>query len=452
MTEAQPGPSWVRVALWAVVCVVVCAWMLPVQVRSLRPGPDHTTDFFQDWAAARYFFEGRSIYADQEPATLRYFGRPIRKDSPRDTFNQFNAHPPPAVLLVLPFGRLDYPTAQLVWTSLWLLLLPAAVWLALDAAEVRPRLWTLLIWLPLLTWCMPLQGEVFQGQLNRVILLLVVLAWVLERGGRPWLAGACIGAAASIKVLPAFLFLYFLCRGRWRALAGGLLAALALNAVAASVFGVGAYEEYVGRVVPLTAERYRDDAMNVSLTAFWTRLFDPVRGGAEPMVASHGLFVALRLASQAAVILAAAWAAWKARSEAARDHAYAAAVAGALLVSPITWAPYFLLLLPAGVLLWRDLPAGSWRRVLFLACLCDLWLSDLLVFTFQGRQAHLHVARPWESLTYVSAATYAVAGFFVLGVMESRRAEARAPAPERPEPTREELEPAGTAMPRAGQT
>lgn len=450
MKQEQPKPPLVRVVLWAACCVVICAWTLPGHVRSLRPGPDEVSDFFQDWASVQYFSRGLSIYANQEEEVVRYLERPILKDSPRATFNEFNAHPPASLLLVLPFASLDYPTAQLVWTSLWLLTLPVVVWVVLRETAVTPRPYTLLIWLPLLTLCSPLQMEVFQGQLNRAILLLVVLAWACERNGRPWLAGALLGVAGSIKVLPVLLFLYFLCRRRWQALASGLLTALVLNCLAAAVFGFAAYQDYFSHVIPHVAERYRDHLMNASLVAFWTRLFDPVLGGAIPVVASHRLYVALSMLSRGAVVLAAAWVAWRARGTAARDHAFAACVAAALLVSPITWSPYFMLLLPGGVLLWRDLPASSWKRPLFLACLIYLWICDLLLLIILGRQSYLHVARPWESLTFLAHPTYALLGFFVLGVIESHRATARASAAEGS--TKVAAEPQGTVVPQVGET
>ncbi len=60
----------------------------------------------------------------------------------------------------------------------------------------------------------PLRGGLDLGQVNMVLIGLVVLDCLLPR--TPWPRGALVGLAAAIKLTPAVFVLFFLCRGRWR--------------------------------------------------------------------------------------------------------------------------------------------------------------------------------------------------------------------------------------------
>lgn len=83
------------------------------------------------------------------------------------------------------------------------------------------------------------------GQVNLILTALVMAAfWALaERPGArgQWLAGACLGVACMIKLYPAVLAWSFVARRQWRGLAG-MAAALALTGAFGVAFGGGADE------------------------------------------------------------------------------------------------------------------------------------------------------------------------------------------------------------------
>jgi hypothetical protein len=65
------------------------------------------------------------------------------------------------------------------------------------------------------------------GQVNLLVLFLIVAAWLLASRGQEWSAGVPLGLAALIKVLPAGLLVLFLLQRRWRvAVAAGATCAL----------------------------------------------------------------------------------------------------------------------------------------------------------------------------------------------------------------------------------
>ncbi|MGW4354471.1 glycosyltransferase 87 family protein [Nocardia sp. NPDC004582] len=99
-------------------------------------------------------------------------------------------------------------------------LLAASVWAALALLGFR-RDRRLLIVVPaataLLLWCEPTRQTIGIGQVNLLLLLLVLADLALPDSSR-W-KGALTGIAAGIKLTPAFFILYLLVTGRFRAAA-----------------------------------------------------------------------------------------------------------------------------------------------------------------------------------------------------------------------------------------
>src|SRR5262249_11951472 len=136
--------------------------------------------------------------------------------SPGGHFNEVNAHPPTAVLLALPFGWIDYRTAHLVWNILCVALLIVSIQLMIRQLSIRFHALDLLWLVPLLLLCTPFLLHLYLGQLNLLLLALIVATWSAERSDRPILAGFFLGTATAIKLFPGLLLLYFVLQRRWR--------------------------------------------------------------------------------------------------------------------------------------------------------------------------------------------------------------------------------------------
>ncbi|MFJ8492866.1 glycosyltransferase 87 family protein [Streptomyces sp. NPDC094038] len=210
----------------------------------------------------------------------------------------------------------------------------------------------------------PLRDTFSFGQVNLILLALVLADCCLLRSGRGRWAGAGIGLAAAIKLTPA-LFIFMLLIGRkWRA--AGIATAVALAAT-----GLAAWADP-------RASRF-----------YWTQaLWDTSRVGRLDYVSNQSLQgVLARLGHPdkplwAIVVLLtlAVWA-WRTRKAvAASDWTAAFALTGlaACLVSPITWVHHLVWVLPSFVLLAR---AGHPRIAGALyAVMCTsvvwLWFDD----------------------------------------------------------------------------
>ncbi|GEC05392.1 hypothetical protein SSP24_30470 [Streptomyces spinoverrucosus] len=210
----------------------------------------------------------------------------------------------------------------------------------------------------------PLRDTFSFGQVNVLLLALVLVdAWLLATGRGRW-AGIGIGLAAAIKLTPALFIGLLLLGRRWRA-------ATVATGVAAGATGLAA-------VVTPEASRF-----------YWTHaMWDTTRVGRLDYVSNQslqGILARLDIESRAVwavtvLLVLGVWA-WRARKAVAAGDWYAAfALTGltACLVSPITWVHHLVWLLPAFVVLVR---AGQPRIAAVLyAVLCTsvvwLWFDD----------------------------------------------------------------------------
>ncbi len=164
---------------------------------------------------------GLPVYTHHATSIPRHLGVPFDAASGIN----YNAHPPTSVLLALPLARLDYPDAVLAWNTISLVAFLISLGIVAVALPV-PRSLFLPV-LALLTFCHPLYGSVYQGQLTLILVLLVTLTWALDRSGRPNAAGIVLGTAAAIKLFPAYLVVYFAARGQLRPLLAAVLSVIA---------------------------------------------------------------------------------------------------------------------------------------------------------------------------------------------------------------------------------
>jgi hypothetical protein len=111
------------------------------------------------------------------------------------------------------------------------------------------------------------------------------------------------------------------------------------------------------------------------------------------------------------------------------DMIFGLTVLGMLLVSPITWDHYLLLLpLPIAVT-WARLPRGGIGREMLLLLLAILWLQPrfvvehglILLGTLKAQSLYQDlVVGPLETVTALSVQTYALVGLFVLALLSVR--------------------------------
>jgi hypothetical protein len=172
------------------------------------------------------------------------------------------------------------------------------------------------------------------GTVNPFLLLAVAVAWRYRE--RAWAVAVAVGVAVELKVFLLPLLAWLLLAGRYRA-------ALATTAVTALLAGAGWLAGPLGPVgyVRLLGELSgHEDAQGSSLQAV-------LRGhGLGPTAATAGAVLA------GAGLLAAAWWGWRRGGD--ERLPFGTALVVCLLLSPIVWMHYFLLLAAVPLLVAAD--------------------------------------------------------------------------------------------------
>lgn len=314
-----------------------------------------TVPLLRDWFDLR-------VYHGAVDAWVHHDGRLYDYRVPGTTYGF--TYPPFAAVAMLPMALLGLHTA----IAVGLLLNLAA--LALVVRLLTGRAWRRLGWYGCalgacaLALFEPLRDTLSFGQVNLLLLALVLVDARLLTTGRGRLAGVGIGLAAAVKLTPALFIALLLVTRRWRAAAVATVVALAATGFAALV-------------APDASRFYWTDAM-----------WDTTRVGRLDYVSNQSLQgILARLGETDRAVWAVAvlptlcaWAVRARRAAAAQDWPGAFALTGltACLVSPITWVHHLVWLLPSFAVLLR---AGHPRIAGALyAAMCTsvvwLWFDD----------------------------------------------------------------------------
>jgi alpha-1,2-mannosyltransferase len=124
-------------------------------------------------------------------------------------------YPPIAAVLFTPFTLVPYVVASAVLTLLSIAVLALVVVVVLRSLDVRPTYVLVAAVLPVALLLEPVRVTLYFGQVNILLMALVVMD-CLVRTPR-WPRGVLVGLAAAVKLTPAAFVLFFLLRGDRRA-------------------------------------------------------------------------------------------------------------------------------------------------------------------------------------------------------------------------------------------
>ncbi|MBZ4419754.1 DUF2029 domain-containing protein [Myxococcus sp. RHST-1-4] len=213
MNVASPGPSldastsdkWARWFWWLVLAV------LAVAAVAVGQHPRRGVDFRVYLTAAERFLEGTDLYRVSD-GTMPFKYAPITAP------------------LFIPFTVLPARAAVALWNlgsivALWLVA-RLTTRAAPGPTEATPWAWgpglATFALLPAFTF------ELFYGQVDAVLLLLVVLSTLGAERGHVWRPGAAFAVAVLLKPPAALVGLFFLWRRHWRVIGATAAFGLAL--------------------------------------------------------------------------------------------------------------------------------------------------------------------------------------------------------------------------------
>jgi hypothetical protein len=299
-TARRPRPLDPRSLAWQVALIVPALVLLVVAVRTAY-GPRDFYDFHIFWNAGRDVLAGRTPYPHATFAALRH----------QDQF----VYPAPAAVAMAPLALLPLYAAATVFMCLNLLAIPLALWL-LGVRDWRCHA---------LTVCSiaTLQGVVM-GQLSPLLLLAAAAAWRWR--DRRW-AAVAVAAAVAVKLFLAPLIVWLWTTGRrgTAALAAGLtVAAMAIGWAAIGLKGLTGYPHLLS-VVSGIEQRFGYSAVALGSSV-----------GLPASVARGAAFAVTAALCAVACFVA--------RRPDGDRRAFSLAVVATLVLSPIVWLSYFVLL------------------------------------------------------------------------------------------------------------
>ncbi len=239
-------------ALRALLLLALAAALLRLAILALgfaRYGLQ--VDFSAYYTAAEAALAGLSPYTNQvghQP--------PIWDGLCFTTFSRF-LYPPPSLLPFLGLAMLPYAAAKLLWTALLLGLASGAVVLGARLAGVPLRTRAVALVALGLAVCWPLLLSLERGQIDVVVLVLLLGALWASRTQARWLAGILWALAIVFKPHTLLALPFLLLRRQW-AVAGSALAALALAVGLSSLVAPAVAHEYLDTVA-LRLARHGDD-------------------------------------------------------------------------------------------------------------------------------------------------------------------------------------------------
>ncbi len=269
--------------------------------------------------------------------------------------------------------------------------------------------------------CYPVLEHLNQGQLGLFLSVLLLLAWACWRNGRPRVAGVLIGISVAIKLFPVFLLAWFAWRRRWDVVIAGLVSVVVVTGVTASIVGTQAYADYFLVVVPRVSW-FRVGWNNVSILGFFSRLFDPLPHHpdnlwwhTEAIVQSKSAMLLGWAMAVSLLVTTLAWATRALTDQTEQDFGFGLAMVSMVLLSPVAWEHYLVLMLLPLALVWKNLPKSDaiGRKIAFLTVVALMWTSVRGVrwlFDLEGQ-----LAEPSDVILIHSSQFYALIGLFGLG-------------------------------------
>jgi hypothetical protein len=317
---------------------------------SLAPPGVYMKDFIQEYLLGRAAREGVNPYSPLPVLADQFIGSLDNLIFPHPT-----PHPPPVILLSLPFAFFSYQTAALLWLIFEILCLGLSRYIIAATLGKRVPLWLIIFILILIVGWRPVVDGLVVGQLMSLLLLLLCATWALLRVGYWKTAAACLGAAAALKLVVWPVALLLLFYRRWQALIVLAFVFVAANLLAGLIIDLEVLIFYYTSVGAGVEAMYRSHEDNFSIWSIGWRLFDGVGstavhanntiiGGiqAPPLIYWPEIAPYVSLALLILFLLLIAAIVWRAKT---LDAAFAVLVGAAVIANPIAWSHYLILLI-----------------------------------------------------------------------------------------------------------
>jgi hypothetical protein len=290
--------------------------------------------------------------------------------------------------LFIPLSYFSYPTAQFIWFLLSHLFFIATILIFLSMVPKLLRNMAGLLFLGFSSCFYPIVRTLTAGQLNFLILFLIVLFWKYSLSQKKNWAGFFLGIATFIKIFPGFFILYFLCRKEYRVALSAIVTVVFISFVTILCFGITSFTDYFSIVKAMSyghsvwsdvGEPFYVAPANQSFHALISRLMmkNPItQCWFDAPVLAKGISIFFSIS----IIISTLFLAWKSDiiTNSPRDKIlFCLALLCSLLVPSLFWDHYLVLVLFIPIVLFvyhAETQTFSIGRIIFLSVLL-LWFA-----------------------------------------------------------------------------
>ncbi|MFN7971889.1 MAG: glycosyltransferase family 87 protein [Acidobacteriota bacterium] len=163
-------------------------------------------------------------------------------------------YPPPFLLVCAPLTLLSFSAARWAWLAIDLSLVVVALGLSgrilARAFPTIARSTIACVIAVLAATFQPIYDGLIAGQVNALVLVLILLALDRLSRSRDGAAGAFLGAAAIVKMSPALLLVWLVVTRRWRAIAGAAASMALLSLLSLAVVPISVQRAFYLEVLP----------------------------------------------------------------------------------------------------------------------------------------------------------------------------------------------------------
>jgi Glycosyltransferase family 87 len=263
--------------------------------------------------------------------------------------------------LFTPFSLLDESQSSALFTLLGVFSIFAVGLFLINLTDLQG--WRKLCLIVLVTISAPLYNSIWYGNSTHFVFLLVLASFLSFRRKKDIWSGTLLAIAGLIKIPLLFPILYFCLKKRWQIVISFFVTLFAITGLSILVFGLSLHLVWFKECI-LAFSGQVFAAYNVqSVDAFLIRLLTDTPIDAAKYIQGDWLFKLLRYGIFSLLIGGTLLVCWRSRhitSTEVENLEFSSFLCLTLLISPISWTHYYLLLLlPIALYLGRQLSIPS---------------------------------------------------------------------------------------------
>lgn len=298
-------------------------------------------DVLQEYLASKAVLDGIDPYTSLDELAARYIGPITYLPHPMP-------YPPPSILLSLPFGLLDVKSATIAWFLVEVVCIVFVAYMTLKLLRTKASAVNILLTSLILFAWHPFWEDLLYGQLSILVLTLLVFAFYLRQKGENFWAGIVLGLPIAIKLFGWLLLIFFILKKNWKLVIGSGITIAVTNIAAGIIVGFDHVFNYYLNAITEFSDYYHSFAYNYSLWTIGWRFFSGTESNvlqginAPPLIESPtAAGITSIVLPLLYIIIGLSWA-LKAKET---NTALAILVCVSVLVNPIVWVHYFVILL-----------------------------------------------------------------------------------------------------------